>query len=70
MIFAPIERTRRDQMKIDQSTQFFMFRRVIDNFVIPYGTYNTLFCLTTAMFTLVTGLSILAGVSPKRFHET
>ena len=50
-------------MKIDQSTQFFMFRRVIDNFVIPYGTYNTLFCLTTAMFTLVTGLSILAGVS-------
>ena len=70
MIFAPIERTRRDQMKIDQSTQFFMFRRVIDNFVIPYGTYNTLFCLTTAMFTLVTSLSILAGVSPKRFHET
>ena len=45
-----------------------MFRRVIANFVIPYGTYNTLFCLTTDMITLVTGLSILAGVSKFSFE--
>ena len=46
------------QLKINQWSNILILTRVTADFVVPYVVYNTIFRLTTAMFTLVTRLSI------------